>query len=529
MHIFVNQPVATPTTVSPAPAAAPHTYAAAVSQPRARISRTQVVNPYLRPLRLNPARHVTARYELRINVPPSTNPEEELRRALANLMTKIQEVDASLVVHPWAELDNRDRPNGVRVLRAISSPAGIPADIGVLKKYFPRVVPKAAGGFIYPSVWFGHTKPFSELMAGLSSWFQAERHGLWTRQLQCETTSIVGWALYSTQTMHVPTLRMHLSAELGYEVGIRWRTISTGQSEAIPKEQLAKALHFEVDRQHKSDAKRRLATIYDRSATEFPLGIKLRIVWPLHDLMNINTRNKVAALRLRQLQFCQSMINMRTWELHDLDVVDDTSGLLLRDRLMEIKSQSGYRLFHSVDPSHLEGATQFCFHPDREDEARTMILALVPYLRWKVATAEPDLEDRDREILLSRVVYRHFNQEALERAVGATWNPTTLTVDSPADSYSLWVHDTSDAELDCSKAGAVSSATIQLVAPQSLVRPHDAAADHDSISTLPQGTSIASTVSGGSAPSQSSSRASSHVGRLLPIWPPPLSPIPPPP
>ena len=391
--------------------------------------------------------------------------------------------------------------------------------MSILKKYFPRAVPRTSGGFVYPSVWLGHTKPFSELVSALSCWFQAERHGLWTRQLQCETTSIVGWALYSIQTMHAPTLRMHLSAELGFEVGIRWRTISTGQSGPIPANQMAKALHFEVDRQHKSEAKRRLATIYDRNATDFPLGIKLRLVWPLHDLMNINTRNKVAALRLRQLQFCQSMVSMRTWELHDLDLVDDSSGLSLRDRLMEIKSHAGHRLFHSVDPSHVEGAVQFCFHPDREDEARTMILALVPYLRWKVATAEQDLNNRDREILLSRVVYRHFSPDALERAVGATWNPATMTVDLPADSYSTWVHDTGDAELDCSKVGVATSSAVQLIAPQSLVRPHDAAADADSISTLQQGTSIASTVTGGSDPSQNSSRASFQP-------PPPAAPNP---
>ena len=75
VHIFVNQPVTTPVPANPN---GPTTYAAAAARPAASIparrSRTPTVNPYLRPLRLNPARHVTARYEIRVNVPPSSHP-----------------------------------------------------------------------------------------------------------------------------------------------------------------------------------------------------------------------------------------------------------------------------------------------------------------------------------------------------------------------------------------------------------------------------------------------------------------------
>ena len=472
VHIFVNQPVETPQGPTPGQfgIATTPSISGRFSHPSGRSASGSTRQDANRPIRLAPAQHVTARYEIRVNVPPSSAPDDELRTALVNFFTKLQEADPSLVLYPWAERDNRDDQNGSRPFRSISAPTGIPVDLAAIKRYFPRVIPKATGGFVYPSVWCGHTKPFREIVSHLQGWFQGERHGFWNRQLQCESTLIVGWGLYSTQTIHAPTLRAALSAELGYEVGIRWRTISTGQSGTIPANQLAKALHFEVDRRHKSDAKRRLAAIYDRQAEDFPLGIKMRLVWRLHDLMNVHTRAKVAALRLRQLQFCQAMVSMRTWEIHDIDLVDDDSGLSLRNRLMELKSQSGHRLFHTVDPSHIEGAVQFCFHPDREDEARTMILALVPYLRWKVSQVDPPLPDREREILLSRTVYRHFSQDALERAIGATWNPVTMTVDSPADSYSAWVHDMGDAELDCSKFGDGSGTVAITPSPHSIVR-----------------------------------------------------------
>ena len=498
-QLFVNQPVAISVPAEVGTAQPPTSIVRA--QPRAPSRTVQQANPYLR-TELLPTRPIEVRYEMRLQLAPSSNADAELRATLVAFFAKIKEYDASLVIHPWSDRDNTTQQNGSRRWRAISKPDDIPATMEGLRRYFPRALPRPTGGFVYPSVHLGHSRTFEDLKTDLSWWFQSERHGLWTRQLQCESTYIVGWGLNSLQSIDIPALKKVLEEALGFPLGIRWRTIQTGQSGSIPADQMAKALHFEVNRTHKREAKRRLADLYARTATAFPLGIKMRLVWPLSDVMNLRTREKVAALRLRQLQFCTHMRGMRTWELHSIDQPDQETQFTLRSRLMAIRSSAdGHQLFHTVDPSHVgEGAMQFAFHPAREDEARAMIIALIPYLRWKMAQEVPDLSDVERERFFARSLYCHFSKDALDRAVGAVWNPTTMTVDSPADDYNGWVFDSGDGELDCSGFGddATPASTLATSVTRSLVRPHDAAGDTDSVSTLPQGTSLASTASTGS-------------------------------
>ena len=529
---LVHRFVAQPTSVSTASTASMTTTTASsmssLAPSTTRRPTTQQTNPYYAPFQ--PRRQVECRYEMRVHVQPSAQADTELRQTLVAFFTKLKESDPSLVIHPWEDKENTTGQSGNRRWKALTSPNQIPATMTGLKKYFPRAIPKTAGGPVYPSVHLGHTVSFAALKEELSWWFQGERHGLWERQLQCEATYVVGWALYSTQSMHVPALRREISERLGIDVGIRWRTIQLDKTGPIPADQLAKALHFEVNKKDKRMAKQRLAEIYAKEATDFPLGIKLRLVWPLSDLMNFRTRTKVAALRLRQLQFCTHMTGMRTWELQAIDIPDERTGCTLRKRLMAIRSQQdGCQLFHSVDPSHIGDAVQFTFHPSREEEARSMVIALPPYLRWKMESENPSFTPEERERYYSKVLYCHFNRDALDRAVDAVWNPTTMTVESPADAYNDWIFDEGDAELDCSTLGDTSgtpaSTLPSALAPR--VRPHDAAGDTDSISTIPQGRSLASLPSQtsdssapptdnppSSTPTSSLSQGSPHVSQV---------------
>ena len=278
-------------------------------------------------------------------MPPSTQADVELRSALIQFFTKLKETDPTLVIHSWEDKENTTFQSGARLWKSITTPSQIPTTIVGIKKYFPRAIPRSSGGHVYPSCHLGHSKTLSQIKEEISWWFQQEQHGLWARQLQCESTYIVGWALYSTQSMSIDALRRVLGEALGFDIGIRWRTIQLEKSGPIPADQLAKALHFEVARNNRRQAKQRLSAIYARDATSFPLGIKLRLVWPLSDLMNFHTRSKVSALRLRQLQFCNHMKGMHTWELTTIDQPDERTGLTLRQRLTAIRSQKdGFQL-----------------------------------------------------------------------------------------------------------------------------------------------------------------------------------------
>ena len=110
VHHFVNQPTsvsASTTSIVPGPRSVSGRASAGLSP------TLQQTNPYRAPS-LHPRRPVEARYELRINVKPSNKADEELRTALVEYLTKLKEVDPSLVIHPWEDKENIPSQSGSR-------------------------------------------------------------------------------------------------------------------------------------------------------------------------------------------------------------------------------------------------------------------------------------------------------------------------------------------------------------------------------------------------------------------------------
>ena len=167
VQMFVHQPVAAsiPATIGgptgPSPPTAPRRPPGPTLQP---------TNPYLR-YELLPSRPVEARYEMRLQLAPSSNADAELCSTLVAFFTKIRKYDGTLVIHPWADRDNTTQQNGQRRWRALAKPEDIPATMDSLWHYFPRALPKPTGGFVYPSVHLGHSKSFESLKHDLAWWF----------------------------------------------------------------------------------------------------------------------------------------------------------------------------------------------------------------------------------------------------------------------------------------------------------------------------------------------------------------------
>ena len=210
--------------------------------------------------------------------------------------------------------------------------------------------------------------------------------------------------------MNQEAMRAALTAVIGLEIGVRWRTIAMPRSGPAPKDQLAKALHFEVDVSHRVAALRGLRKAYSTKAKTFPLSVKLRLIPINSSIMNLKAREKAESLRLRQLQFSKHMLAMRTWEITGLDVSDSSGLPTLRERIncLESKTMQGVDIFHSVDKSFQEGAVVFSFHPDREEEARAMAIGLIPYLRWQVVDGLGTLTKSQKEKLYAKCVHRFF-------------------------------------------------------------------------------------------------------------------------
>ena len=114
-----------------------------------------------------------------------------------------------------------------------------------------------------------------------------------------------------------------------------------------------------------------------------------------------------------------------------------------------------------------------------------MVIGLIPYFRWLVVQGQGTLTKKKAEELFSKIIYRYFTQDAIDRAHGATWNPITLAVDSPQDKE---VDDleNADPEFDLSNFTTVDTddATIGENESRTRVRPHDAEVDDESLSTI---------------------------------------------
>lgn len=149
------------------------------------------------------------------------------------------------------------------------------------------------------------------------------------------------------------------------------------------------------------------------------MGIKMRFVPDVNQLMNFSTRGKSAQLAARQLAFEDKMGYANSWEVADLYSKDKRHNQCLADMITTIPSQQipHLNIFHSVSPGFKTGTTTFAFIPQLESEARTMVSALLPYLRAKYGD----------------YVFKFFTPSAADRAQECEWDPETNQVISPQD------------------------------------------------------------------------------------------------
>ena len=146
-----------------------------------------------------------------------------------------------------------------------------------------------------------HSVHITELRKDMLLWLKDEGHGLFTRSLQAEKIVNVGWFVYSAWEMESDSLADAISKAIGIEIGLRWKMISFGTREPIPKEQQVRALHIEVAVENRLPAQRALLAVYGRKNTgNYPNGIRLRFALPIGAAYNLNTKAKLEKLRFRQ-------------------------------------------------------------------------------------------------------------------------------------------------------------------------------------------------------------------------------------
>ena len=347
------------------------------------------------------------RVDIKVKVPPHTNPEEKTVQVLQEFLKKLQSYDPKAKIAPWYERCS-DHP--------IASPSDFIPRPSELEKFFPRIFFKEEGFTWYSGTRIIHSLPMPDLKQDMIRWLKKEGHGMFERMLQAADTTEIGWLVYSTWQMEAAVLAQAIESTINIKIGLRWKQVSTGSRERLPQQQQVKALHVEVATENRSVAQKALLSVYGRkNKGQFPNGIRLRFSLPIHSAHNLNTKAKLERLRARQQSWLSIYDKGYSWEISQLDHPINKKGPTLRQALLALMSttDSQFPIFHSVDRSNYK-ASGICFQflPEFADEARMTISNLVPLMRYKYGPSVLSL----------------FSPSAVERVEGCEWDPETGTV-----------------------------------------------------------------------------------------------------
>ena len=428
---------------------------AATGPPSAKNPPVRKGDKKVAPPRLKQPRPTELRFDVKITIPPSEAADVALIAGITKLFARLKTSDPTVVIYPW---HNEHVPGAPTIVDTKL----IPTSLSTLKKYFPRLNPRAMGGEYFTTVRLGFSESLDGLVENNAWWFQEQKISMWPRPLQCEETTVLGWLLYSVREMDIKSLTTVLSDSSGIDFGLRWQTITLGQKGPISEENKIRAIHVEVDTCDAASAKRWLERTYGtRTLGPFPHGIKMRLVPELTPLTNTQSRVKIERLRARQARFCKKVVRTRTWELTSLDYVSPDVGHSLRQLMMEIKSKEKpvLPLFHSVDLQWRGDGHVVTYLPEFESEARMMLIGLLTYLNFH----HPDKAE---------ALETYFSDSAVERAVETKWDPDQYCMISADDERVDALvdadldYDLLDSDDDENTAKAVSGTGQQVPAPQ---------------------------------------------------------------
>ncbi|KAL7581521.1 hypothetical protein ACA910_022089 [Epithemia clementina (nom. ined.)] len=231
-------------------------------------------------------------WDVKMTLPPSTQPEEDLRRVATEIFTKLQENDPHLLIYPWDEADSM----GDKRLDPLTWPENIPKLLPDFKRYFPRTWPLYDGGFMYTSILVGTMTPMPKLIQSIWHWLDHKKMAILPRQLQSKVTHTIGWLAFSDNEMDCIVLAKAINAQVHFEVECRWRVISLGKKGRMKKEERVQAIHLLVDKQCRDEAEDANWELYSSEATDFSLGITMRLVPKIGNYTDPNTSAKCQEL-----------------------------------------------------------------------------------------------------------------------------------------------------------------------------------------------------------------------------------------
>jgi hypothetical protein len=214
---------------------------------------------------LNPPRPVHIRYDLKMQLPASTNKLETALTEFRQIFAALRAVDNSILLYPWA--------GKCSVSPAIKSRTLIPTTPTNIHAYFPRFQTRKTEGAMYTTLYLGHTMLARELLDGMYVWLSEKKHQMFIRQLQVPKVVEIGWLCYSTRQMDTTELREEIAKYIGCPVGLRWRKIMTTTQRMVKKapktdgpklkdKENIQAIHVEISKEDFRIGKQELHKLY---------------------------------------------------------------------------------------------------------------------------------------------------------------------------------------------------------------------------------------------------------------------------
>jgi hypothetical protein len=282
------------------------------------------------------------------------------------------------------------------------------------------------GGTMYSSILLGTAKPLNEIMELSGDWFKRKKYGLYLKHIQAEQQSIIGWLLYSVQSMELARLQQALEQKLGFPIHARWQVVNTGHNKDLKQDDLIRAVHLRVDSHLQDEAQDALEEIYSSKASEFPLDYKMRLIPPKDRMQNPLNADAFEVLRLCQRNFISNMKMIQTWEIASLHTPSPNVPISLHMALMRIPSPNfpKTQMFHCADKPSVRAPCSLWVHPLDEQFARSLVAGLIPYLRHEMRKALPgnvpfSIDDNK---FMARHLYRFFNEMAVKRSMRSDWS-----------------------------------------------------------------------------------------------------------
>jgi hypothetical protein len=331
---------------------------------------------------------------------------------LRKLYRQLKSIDSNICILPWKEADEQ-------------VPLNLDEQLSLedLQLYFPRIQ-AIQQGETYGDVRICHTVKWETIALGLGNWFKDTGTGLWRKKLQQEITRTIGYLLYSTRAINTDMLAESFKTDHDIEICFRYQAITTGPGFIPDSEKVA--LHVVTCLQDLSKAKKVFHDVYHSKSTSFPFQVRMRFI-PWVYKPTPTKLSQLMTLRRRQAAFLQTVIHVPSWEIVSLDKKPtDYVGPTLRELIMGLtsrKDKPGVNLFISIDNAfNNSGVHVFGFLPQVEQEARTTLTTLLPFLKHCHPTHTAALDS-------------FFTIDAINRTKEWKWDPKLQEITSADDAY----------------------------------------------------------------------------------------------